>query len=181
MHSIAFVALSSPSPTTSKEGAGPIFVYPVTSVTDTPTQLAINSGAALVFQLKANGPETCYEVCTMLRRWPAAATFVALVLACASPTLPLPPPEAPEQEVVDATHVKLTAGCGGALQGAQIEVLNQTESDPNNSYGSPTWATDCGSWFVTVFARTNDRLQITQTYGTTLSLPTEVCVTNPCP
>jgi hypothetical protein len=116
----------------------------------------------------------------MLRRWLAAATFVALVLACASPTLPLPPPEAPTQQVVDATHVTLTAGCGGAEPNAEITVQNQTETDPNNANGSNTHATGCGSWFVTVFARNADVLLITQTYGTTLSIPTKVCVGAPC-
>ncbi|MGO9835159.1 MAG: hypothetical protein ACLP1X_13180 [Polyangiaceae bacterium] len=117
----------------------------------------------------------------MSRRWLAAATFVALVLACASPTLPLPPPEAPSVEVVDAEHVTLTAGCGGALALAYISILNQGPNgngDPTDGgqYGSIAQATSCGSWSITVFARANDTLVITQSSDNVTSLPTDVLV-----
>jgi hypothetical protein len=112
----------------------------------------------------------------MFRRWPAAATFVALVLACASPTLPLPPPEAPEQTVVDAQHVNLVGTCGGALPAADIQVQNLTRSDPT-THGQfvGTIATACGSWEIdSVFAFSGDSLVVTQVYDNKVSLPTPV-------
>jgi hypothetical protein len=119
----------------------------------------------------------------MIRRWLAAATFVALVLACASPTLPLPPPEAPSVETVDATHVLLTAGCGGAIPTAEIHVVNNGINnqgdpapgpDPGNEIGVSVTA--CGSWQLEVYARTNDTLTITQVNGNQVSLPVYVVV-----
>jgi hypothetical protein len=117
----------------------------------------------------------------MIRRWLAAATFVALVLACASPTLPLPPPEAPDQAVVDAEHVTLTAGCGGAEAQATIVIQNQGvngqgDPAPGNIWGSTVPATECGSWSATVFARANDTLMITQQYGSAISIPAYITV-----
>jgi hypothetical protein len=119
----------------------------------------------------------------MIRRWLAAATFVALVLACASPTLPLPPPEAPSIATVDATHVNLVAPCGGAIPTAQIAVSNQgvnDQGDPDPGYMGETstgaTATQCGSWQLTVYARVNDVLMITQTNDNQVSLPVYVVV-----
>ena len=74
--------------------------------------------------LHAWRPGTCYIVCTMPRRLRVVGPFAALFasswrVACASPTLPLPPPEAPTQTAgPDADHVKLSAACGGAEGGA---------------------------------------------------------------
>jgi hypothetical protein len=121
----------------------------------------------------------------MSRRWLAAATFVALVLACASPTLPLPPPEAPSVEVVDSMHVLLTAGCGGAEPNALISITDDTHMDPSVDYsieGNP--ASECGAWQMKVFALTGDTLSITQTYGNAVSPATLVCPGDPgniCP
>jgi hypothetical protein len=112
----------------------------------------------------------------MSRRLLAAATFVALVLACASPTLPLPPPEAPEQTVVDAQHVNLVGMCGGALPAADIEVQNVSRSDPTTrAQFIGTIASDCGSWEIDkVFAEAGDNLVVTQVYDNQVSLPTPV-------
>jgi|SRR5580700_11201658 hypothetical protein len=119
----------------------------------------------------------------MIRRWLAAATFVALVLACASPTLPLPPPEAPAVETVDATHVNLVAGCGGALPTATINVANQGpngQGDPDPTYpgqvGSQAMVSQCGSWQLKVYARAGDNLMITQVSDNEVSLPVYVAV-----
>ena len=116
----------------------------------------------------------------MSRRWLAAATFVALVLACASPTLPLPPPEAPSVEVVDSMHVLLTAACGGAEDYAEIQVKNLGHTDPTaptvNENGTST--SSCGAWQIKVFALTGDALSITQEYGSSVSPAVTVCVPN---
>jgi hypothetical protein len=91
------------------------------------------------------------------------AAVVALA-ACASPTLPLPPPEAPVQSVgVDADHVQLTAGCGGAESGATIVIINQN-APPDKAVGGAL-ASDCGSWDSSVYAHSGDVLSITQDSG----------------
>jgi hypothetical protein len=93
----------------------------------------------------------------------ATAAVVALV-ACASPTLPLPPPEAPVQSVgVDADHVQLTAGCGGAEDGATIVIINQNA--PLDKAVGGALATGCGSWDSSVYAHSGDVLSITQDSG----------------
>jgi hypothetical protein len=112
----------------------------------------------------------------MSRRLLAAATSVALVLACASPTLPLPPPEAPEQTVVDAQHVNLVGMCGGALPAATIQVENVTRSDPStHAEFLGITASDCGSWEIDNYpAEAGDNLVVTQVYDNQVSLPTPV-------
>ncbi len=121
-------------------------------------------------------PGTCYIVCTMPRRARVIGPFAALLatllaVACASPTLPLPPPEAPTQsEGVDAEHVKLSAGCGGAEDGALIIIVNQNAA-PDQAVGGAL-ASDCGSWDASVLAHSGDQLSITQESGTLSSLET---------
>jgi len=101
---------------------------------------------------------------------PFAAALAASLWACASPTLPLPPPEAPTQVTVDAEHIKLTAGCGGAEGGAYIIIVNQTAQlvTPSEA-GVVSLASDCGSWDATLFAHTGDTLAISQESGTQVS------------
>jgi hypothetical protein len=126
----------------------------------------------------------------MLRRWPAAAALSALVVAlfvvaCLSPTLPLPPPEAPTVTMVDSEHVQLSAGCYGAQPSANIIVLNTTASaevmsgEIDAGYESGVIATPCGSWSMVVFARPTDQLSITQTVGQSVSQPLFICLGSP--
>lgn len=96
----------------------------------------------------------------------AAALGLLCAVACASPTLPLPPPEAPTQTQVDADHIKLTAGCGGAQAGADIIIINQTLELTNpDEAGVVSLASGCGSWDATLLAHSNDMLTITQESG----------------
>src|ERR1700722_9883127 len=60
-----------------------------------PTQLPAWEGVIVLSSAKAWRRGTCYQVCTMLRRLLAVGPFLVLAFACASPTLPLPPPEEP--------------------------------------------------------------------------------------
>jgi hypothetical protein len=102
----------------------------------------------------------------MLRRVLAVAPLTALVLAlgCASPTLPLPPPEIPTVGTgSDADHVLLTAGCGGAEGGAQIIVENYNAPGLEQIRGAN--ATGCGSWQAEIWAHKGDSLTITQSVG----------------
>jgi hypothetical protein len=124
--------------------------------------------------------------CTMLRvaqgptdaaarRWSIALGFAVLAgccaaISCASPTLPLPPPEAPMQtDGIDADHVQLSAGCGGAQGQALIVIVNENVA-PDMAVGGAI-ATDCGSWDSSVLAHSGDALSITQTADESTSPP----------
>jgi hypothetical protein len=102
----------------------------------------------------------------MVRRALAAALLgIALAAGgCASPTLPLPPPEVPSvSKGSDADHVTLTSSCGGAEDGALIVVINYS-APPEDQVGG-AFATSCGSWQASVWAHKGDTLTITQQYG----------------
>ena len=108
----------------------------------------------------------------MLRRVLAVAPLasLALVLACASPTLPLPPPELPTVGMgSDANHVKLTASCGGAEGGAMIIIVNSAAPTQDQIIG--TFASACGAWTQEVWAHKGDYLTITQDVGSETSQP----------
>jgi hypothetical protein len=102
----------------------------------------------------------------------AAAVAVA---ACASPTLPLPPPEEPTiGPGVDADHVKLVVPCGGADPGAIIVIVNTNTSVPPDQAVSGSLVTDCGAWDAMVYAHAGDFLSITQEIGNSRSQPAVV-------
>jgi hypothetical protein len=106
---------------------------------------------------------------------PLVAGFGLLcAFACASPTLPLPPPEAPTQTPgVDADHITLSAGCGGAQGGADIIIINQTlQLMKPDEAGVVSLASGCGAWDATLIAHTNDVLAITQEAGDLASTAT---------
>jgi hypothetical protein len=116
----------------------------------------------------------------MLRRVPAVglvAVFVTAALACASPTLPLPPPLVPTQGLgPDANHVRLSAPCGSVEPNAVIIILNENPSLPGDQAVSGSLANNCGQWDAVVYAHKGDVLQITQEQGTAASPPTVVQV-----
>ncbi|HEY8038371.1 MAG TPA: hypothetical protein VIF15_01195 [Polyangiaceae bacterium] len=113
----------------------------------------------------------------MLRRLLAVGPVVALALACASPTLPLPPPMAPSiGSGPDADHIKLFAPCGGAEANAVMVIVNTNTSVPGDQAVSGSRTDSCGAWDATVFAHSGDFLDITQEFGTTRSQPTVVQV-----
>jgi hypothetical protein len=108
----------------------------------------------------------------MLRRLLAVGPFVALVVACASPTLPLPPPEEPTVSPgLDADHIVLAVGCGGAEAGALIVIVNTNTAVPGGEAVGGAVVSDCGGWETTVFAHEGDFLDITQEIGTERSQP----------
>lgn len=127
-------------------------------------------------------PGTCYPVCTMVRRPPTVWLLALGVLGagCLSPTVPLPPPAEPTQQMLSSTQVALTSGCGGVQNDAQVLVRNLTESVPGSSQiGDLYQATACGSWSATVFAKTGDVLIISQQTATNEGLPLTVHVGAP--
>jgi|CZKU01.1.fsa_nt_gi hypothetical protein len=106
----------------------------------------------------------------MPRRPPATGRFAKLLalpfllaLACASPTLPLPPPELPTQTVgVDADHITLSAGCGAVESEAVVIIINESPAVPGDKAVSGALANACGQWDASVFAHSGDWLQVTQ-------------------
>jgi hypothetical protein len=114
----------------------------------------------------------------MLRRGLALGPVVALALACASPTLPLPPPLQPTISPVSGQtdYVKLTAPCSGAEGGATIVIENTDTSLPDDERIGGSIASSCGSWDATVYARSGDALNITQQVGTEVSSPEVVTI-----
>jgi hypothetical protein len=97
--------------------------------------------------------------------------------ACVSPTLPLPPPEAPTLEPgADIDHIKLVAGCGGAESDAVIVIVNSNSLVPGDLAVSGSLASPCGAWDAVVYAHSGDTLEITQEFGETRSPPTTVQV-----
>jgi hypothetical protein len=120
----------------------------------------------------------------MLRRTLAVGTFtaaLALIAACASPTLPLPPPTPPTMvQGEDADHINLFAPCGGAEPSALIVVINTNTSVPSDEQVRGVFAdASCGSWqILNVYAHNGDVLNIQQQFGSDVSsvLSTQVRV-----
>ena len=115
----------------------------------------------------------------MLRRLLAVGRLMAplaLAVACASPTLPLPPPSAPTQEPgPDAAHIRLVAACGGAEPDASIAIRNN--NNPRDLAGVLVVADGCGAWDApAVLAKKDDVLEITQQLFELVSPPIAVQV-----
>jgi hypothetical protein len=113
----------------------------------------------------------------MLRRLLAVGPVVACALACASPTLPLPPPVAPTiARLADGVHVRLSSGCGGVEDDAVVIVVNENPTVPGDQAVGGAIATPCGSWDATVTAQSGDVLSITQEVASVGSQATTVQV-----
>ena len=97
----------------------------------------------------------------------------ALVLAaCTSPTLPLPPPLAPQFSLgTDPDTYKLTS-LNGAEPDALIVILNRNEALQPYERVSGTIADGTGSWTAIVKATKGDVLDISQESGSTRSSTT---------
>ena len=144
------------------------------------TELTTGPTSSLDSMGKATRPGTCYSVCRMLRALSFAGPFVALVLACASPTLPLPPPAVPDLSLgSDADHVKLSAPCNSADPNAVIVIVNTNTGVPDDQAVSGAIVTACGGWDSNVYAHAGDVLDITQEVGTDRSQPLVFQVTGP--
>jgi hypothetical protein len=87
----------------------------------------------------------------------------AFVVACESPTLPLPPPEIPEisSAGLPAGQVKLSS-VDGALPDAIIVIFNDNPKLPGDKRVSGAQADGNGSWDAIVFASPGDSVEITQ-------------------
>jgi len=112
--------------------------------------------------------------------WAGACLALAVsvgALGCASPTLPLPPPEDPTiSPGVDADHVRLGVACGHADPGAVIVIVNTNSAVPPDQAVSGALVSECGSWDSTIYAHSGDFLDVTQEIGTERSQPAVVQV-----
>ena len=108
----------------------------------------------------------------MVRRMLAVGVLGTLAFACASPTLPLPPPEDPTVGPgADPDHVRLAVPCGGADPNALIVIVNKNTTVPGDQAVTGALVSDCGSWDATAYAHSGDFLDITQEVGTERSQP----------
>lgn len=116
------------------------------------------------------------RVSAIARLWRVGPlVWVVASAACASPTLPLPPPMQPTVGMgSDANHVKLSSPCGGAEGGAIVVVENTNTSVANDQRVSGSVASTCGAWDANVYAHSGDVLQVTQEFGTQTSTPVVV-------
>lgn len=100
----------------------------------------------------------------------------ALVAACTSPTIPLPPPTAP-LVTASATPGKYKLSSErGAEPHALIVVYNRNPAVPPSQRVGGAEADDDGSWETEVIATAGDTLDVTQEFGNTRSPPTTVKV-----
>jgi hypothetical protein len=113
----------------------------------------------------------------MVWRRLAAPAIAALAMACASPTLPLPPPdEVSIAQGLDTAHVRLSGKCGSALASAVIVIINENPSVAPDLAVSGALTTNCGAWDASVFAQTGDWLEVTQTLNGATSIPKDLRV-----
>jgi len=124
----------------------------------------------------------CYKVCVMGGGMRGFRGFVVLavswvVLSCASPTLPLPPPAIPtfSDQNVPTGEVKLQS-IGGAEPNAIIVIYNLNPNVPLDQRVGGAQANAAGTWDATVTASTGDNLEISQEVGADTSPSTTVVV-----
>ncbi len=113
------------------------------------------------------------------RAW-VVGGLVALVAACLSPTLPLPPPELPGVNTDGLTPTGLgtvkLASRYGAEPNAIIQTYNLDPNVPLDKRVGGAQADAFGSWDATVAAFENDQIEITQTVDEEMSPPALVVV-----
>jgi hypothetical protein len=100
----------------------------------------------------------------------------AFVVACASPTLPLPPPEIPdvESDGLPAGEVKLVGMAGGAIPGSYIVTINDNPTLPSDDQVGGGGVHSDGSWDAIVHASPGDAIQIFDWEGDEMSPPITV-------
>lgn len=96
--------------------------------------------------------------------------LVALVVACVSPTLPLPPPQEPTFTNSGNGMYHLHGGPGSAEANAEVTVINDFAGPTDRGVISDANAD--GSWDVDIAGKKGDVLTITQGFaGRTKSAP----------
>lgn len=105
---------------------------------------------------------------------PRRAILLALALAalaCAAPTLPLPPPSLPSVESSTEPNRYHLRAVRGAEASAIVVLVNRNPSVPGPERAAATVADNEGTWEVDVWANPGDTLDITQEFGSTRSPP----------
>jgi hypothetical protein len=111
----------------------------------------------------------------MVRRVFAVVSLVVAGVACASPTLPLPPPAVPTIDPGPmAGQVHLSSPCGGAETGATVLVIDNNETAAKRD--AVTVADNCGAWSLDAYANKGDYLQVQQIVGSEISSSVSVPV-----
>jgi hypothetical protein len=112
-----------------------------------------------------------------VRAWWAAFALAAL-FACASPTLPLPPPTAPtiSGETNDTTATLIHLEGANAEPNAIIVVVNVSGRIDDDQAVAGGFVKRDGTWGAYIPALKHDVLEITPEIGTTRSPPTTVRV-----
>jgi hypothetical protein len=96
--------------------------------------------------------------------------------SCASPTLPLPPPDEPVfSPSAQIGYIHLHSS-GGAEPNAVIVIVNEDTNVPLENRVTGSEADDNGSWDAEVLASKGDVLDVSQEYGDAKSAPTQVIV-----
>jgi hypothetical protein len=98
---------------------------------------------------------------------------VAFAVACASPTLPLPPPSIPSISQTDATHVTLSS-VRGVEANAIVVIYNRNPAVSLQQRVTGVEADAEGTWTQVIVASDGDIVDITQEFGTTQSPPTTI-------
>ena len=106
------------------------------------------------------------------RRWRGlgAALAVVAATACASPTLPLPPPTVPSALAAGDGLYTLRSERGVEPNAVVVIYNNNTGLSLSDRVGA-TQADGEGSWEETIKAVPGDLIDITQEFGTTRSAP----------
>lgn len=97
-----------------------------------------------------------------------AMAALAWGVACASPTLPLPPPAVPSVSRTDATHVTLSSE-QGVEANSIVVIYNHNPAVTLEDRVSGVQADGNGSWTQTIVATKGDEVEITQELGSTRS------------
>src|ERR1700744_4108541 len=103
----------------------------------------------------------------MVRRFLARALLLGgLVVACTSPTLPLPPPALPSITASIATpNTYQLQSDRGAIPNALIITINRNTTLTNQQRVTGTIADANGTWTMSVYAKPGDVLDLTQESG----------------
>lgn len=110
----------------------------------------------------------------MARGARSAVALGLLAFACASPTLPLPPPALPTVSVGTEPSTYRLASDKGALPNALVVVVNRNPSLSLDARVDGTFADELGSWQIEIPGQAGDIVDISQESGDQSSPVTSV-------
>ncbi len=100
-----------------------------------------------------------------------ATLFVLVAAACASPTLPLPPPALPSVTPAGDGQVTLSSQ-HGVEPNAIVVIYNHNDTLPREKRVFGTLADPEGNWDQTIYAAPMDTIDVSQEFGTMRSATT---------